>query len=95
MKDTVKYLLSCAQREVCWNAGPINIASGQETSVLELFSLLSIVLNYKKEPKFLPQRIGDVLRHCGSTNLLLLLTGLPAPRKIDLEGLKETCQSYM
>jgi UDP-glucose 4-epimerase len=95
VSDTVKYILNCAQKKVCWDAGPINIASGQETSILELFRLLSIVLDYRKEPVFLPPRIGDVLRHCGSTQCLLSLTGLPAPRKIDLEGLKETCQSYM
>ncbi|MGH9587123.1 MAG: SDR family oxidoreductase [Acidobacteriaceae bacterium] len=39
-----------------------NIACGQRHSLLETYSILADILQFKKEPKFLPARAGDI-RH--------------------------------
>ena len=41
---------------------PINIATGQSQSVLNLYEQLTLMHNYKRKPLFLPERPGD-LKH--------------------------------
>jgi UDP-glucose 4-epimerase len=94
VKDTVKYLLSCAQTEVCWDVGPINICSGSEVSILEVFNTLKSITSSQSNLIFSPPRIGDVYRHCGDPKLMFQLTGLNPPAGLNLEGLTKTIDSY-
>ncbi len=94
VKDTVKYLLSCAQSEICWEAGPINICSGSEVSILEIFNTLKYMTSSKSNLNFSPPRLGDVYRHCGDPKLMFQLTGLNPPAGLNFEGLTETINSY-
>ena len=44
--------------------GRVNISSGIETSLLELFLLISQELNYKGEPILMAPKPGEILRSC-------------------------------
>jgi UDP-glucose 4-epimerase len=63
IRDVVRANLLAADSEV---AGPINIARGEETSVLELIAALNEVSDRGQlvEPEFAPGRPGEVRRSC-------------------------------
>ncbi len=62
--DVVRANLRAAETDV---AGPVNIGWGRETSVLELLSALDDVgdrFGSLREPRFAPERPGEVRRSC-------------------------------
>jgi nucleoside-diphosphate-sugar epimerase len=71
----------------------LNVACGSQTSVIELFSILAEMLDYRLSPQHEPTRAGDVKHSRGSTeNLRKYLEFEPA---ISLQqGLERTVQWY-
>ena len=64
----------------------VNIATGVETSMIDLIRLASQALGKDPESlrlEFVDERPGDVVRHCGDGELLAKLTGF-RPRPIDV-----------
>ena len=62
--DVVRANLRAAETDV---GGPVNIGWGRETSVLELLSALDDVgdrFGSLREPRFAPERPGEVRRSC-------------------------------
>ena len=94
VEETAQYILACMQLEHCWNKGPINICSGLETSILDIFYRLQEILKSKSQLIFAPSRPGDVLRHCGDSSLLVELTALSVPKKLSIKGLENTIAFY-
>jgi UDP-glucose 4-epimerase len=94
VEDTVKYIMACISSEKCWDYGPINICSGEEISIVEIFNTLKKIMNSKSSIIFSPSRAGDVLRHCGGSELLVKLTGLKPPKGMNTAGLEKTIASY-
>jgi nucleoside-diphosphate-sugar epimerase len=84
-------LLACKNPQAVGRV--LNVACGNQTSVLDLFSTLAEMLDYKIPPQHEPARAGDVRDSRGSTaNLRKLLDFEPA---ISLrEGLEKTVAWY-
>jgi UDP-glucose 4-epimerase len=63
VSDVVRANLAAADSDI---AGPINISSGAETSVLDLISALNDVSDRGRlpEPEFAPERPGEARRSC-------------------------------
>jgi UDP-glucose 4-epimerase len=63
VSDVVRANLLAAESDV---AGPVNVASGAETSVLDLIGALDEVGETRRlvEPQFAPERPGEVRRSC-------------------------------
>jgi UDP-glucose 4-epimerase len=69
--------------------GTFNIATGVETAVSDLFSILEAAAGRSVEPELLPLREGELERSCLDTSLAAQILGWRA--RIDLnEGLKRT-----
>ena len=94
VEDTCRIILECLKNEKVWSAGSINICSGSEVSILELFNTLKSITSSQSSLKYSPPRIGDVNRHCGDPKLMMQLTGSNPPAGINLEGLIKTVNSY-
>jgi UDP-glucose 4-epimerase len=94
VEDTCRLILECLSNEKVWSAGPVNICSGREVSILEVFNALKLIISSRSDLKFSPPRMADVHRHCGDPKLMLELTGLNPPEGLNLEGLTETVNSY-
>jgi len=72
----------------------INIASGKETKIKTIFSLVAKILRYKGKVLRKPERKGDVRRHCADISLAKSLINFKP--KIDLNrGLKYTVNWYL
>jgi UDP-glucose 4-epimerase len=61
VSDVVRANLLAAESGYC---GPVNIGHGQETSVLDLVQALRDVSGRPLEPRFEPERPGEVRRSC-------------------------------
>jgi len=94
--DTVNVIFKISQINEAWGKGPINIASETETSINEIYSMISkLSSNTIREPIFVESRSGDVKRHCGDASLLKKF--LPEVLKIptiNITGLKQTFDWY-
>lgn len=73
--------------------GAINIGSGRETSINELYKTLCRLINYCPNPLYTAPRLGDVRRSLASTKKALEKLGW-RPRTDILAGLKETLTYY-
>jgi UDP-glucose 4-epimerase len=71
----------------------INIGTGIETSVIELFRLLADITGFKQNPVFSDPRPGDVYRSSVDPSLALKLLGWRAWTKLD-DGLRQTIESF-
>lgn len=70
----------------------INIASGQETSILQLINKISEIINYKVSIRHIePRRIDGIERRCLSIKKAAQLLGW-APQTSLEEGIKKTIQ---
>lgn len=93
--DTVQALVELALSDKFPAGKPINVATGEETSILDLISMIAIAMQ-APQPKleFEPERIGDVRRHCADTRLLEKTLGRSIPA-ISIERLAETADWYL
>jgi UDP-glucose 4-epimerase len=67
VSDVVRANLLAADSEV---TGPVNIGTGRETAVLDLIDALNEVSGGQMpEPRFAPERPGEVMRSCLDVNL--------------------------
>jgi UDP-glucose 4-epimerase len=66
-----------------------NIGTGKTTTVNELFNLLSKTSGYKKKPKYLPPRAGEVQMSCLDAGKAKKILGWQ-PRTDLSKGLQET-----
>ncbi len=70
---------------------PINIASGKETSVIQLLETMCSLAGKKPNPKFMPERAGEIKRSVADISLAKKV--LNYSPKVGLEeGLKEIVQ---
>lgn len=59
--DVVRATMLAAEADTAEIRGQVfNIASGHRHSLLETYSILSEIISFKKDPKFLPARPGDI-----------------------------------
>lgn len=73
--------------------GVFNVATGLETTLLDIFDKLAKLTNYKKPKQFVPFKIGEQMRSVCSYNKINKLTGWYPKTKLD-EGLVETLKYY-
>lgn len=92
VSETVRFALDLASVPNQF-AGPINIATGRETSVIQLVEMFEQVTGASIRLKFGAARLGDVRRHCGSTQQLATILG-SSPQPITLEQLALTVEWY-
>lgn len=93
VQDSVNKIIELAQISDRFET-PVNVATGLETSVNDLVSLVEEAMKCNIKRVYLPPRRGDVLRHCGDTSLLVSLTG-SAPPPIDASRLQRTIEWYV
>lgn len=90
--DTVAAILAVLRNEVVPGVA-MNVATGVETSVNSLVSMILDVCGRADHPRVHTEpRIGDVRRHCGDPSLLERLTGY-RPKPISAEALRD-CVSW-
>ena len=70
-----------------------NLGSEKETSVIEIFEMLKTFLDFKGNPKFKPERIGEVKNIALSNQKAKELLGWEAKYNL-LEGIKKTIDYY-
>ena len=84
-------LLACKNPNACGKV--LNVACGDQTSVLDLFTVLAKRLNYKLDPKHEPARPGDVKHSLGSTEKLETCLNFKPDISLQ-EGLDRTVRWY-
>jgi UDP-glucose 4-epimerase len=94
VRDSVNAML---QAENCWDGSEsllLNIGTGKETSVIELVSMLTSILEIS-DPiiEFKPPRDGDVRRHLADSQAFSRFTKSSVPA-ISKENLRETVKWY-
>jgi UDP-glucose 4-epimerase len=72
----------------------LNVGSGVETSVIELFDLLAAVTGYDRSPVFGPPRPGDVRRNVVDSSKAKKTLGWEAWTSLE-SGLRKTVEWYM
>lgn len=70
----------------------INIGSGEEISVNDLYKKIAEILNFKQVPNYQPARSGEAAKALGELSKMRKILKI-TPRKIDRE-LKETVEYY-
>ncbi len=75
-------------------SGVFNVATGIETSLLEIFNKLATLTNYLKSKQFVPFKIGEQIRSVCSYGKIKKLTGWTPKMHLD-EGLKITMDYYL
>tara|TARA_Y100001968_G_scaffold165326_1_gene151313 strand:+ start:238 stop:1242 length:1005 start_codon:yes stop_codon:yes gene_type:complete len=71
----------------------IHIGSGKEKTILSITKNVASLMDYKKEFKFIKDRIGDVKRHCAEVNEAKELIGWE-PKTTFKDGIEETVEWY-
>jgi len=71
----------------------INIATGKESSILDMIKVISKELNYSGEFIFEKERKGDLRRHCADISLAQKLIGF-SPKTSFNVGIKKTVDWY-
>jgi UDP-glucose 4-epimerase len=72
----------------------VNIATGKETSVQKIISVISHSLGYKGKILFKPARSGDVSRHCADISRAKKILQFKPTLTFDL-GIKKTINWYL
>lgn len=94
VKDSVEAMVEAERHWSGESSLTINIASGVETSVNALLSMISECMGSSPTRiEFQPMRDGDVLRHCGDSTVFTNLTGKKVP-SINKQALVETISWY-
>jgi len=73
--------------------GPLNIACGSTTTILEIVAALNAELGASLEPEFAPARAGDIRQSCADITKARETIGY-APVMSTRDGLKETVAWY-
>jgi len=93
VKDTARIVLELFKTR-SRHCGPINIATGIETTTLQIVEQLAELMPLAhSEITHIEDRLSNVSRHCGDINLLREICGL-APQTSLSQGLKETVRWY-
>ena len=71
----------------------IHIGTGKEKTILSIAEKVASLMDYKKEFKFIEDRIGDVNRHCAEVTEAKDLIGWE-PNTTFEEGIEETVEWY-
>ena len=71
----------------------IHIGTGKEKTILSIAEKVASLMDYKKEFKFIEDRIGDVKRHCAEITEAKDLIGWK-PKTTFEEGIEETVEWY-
>ena len=71
------------------DGGVLNVGTGHETSVLELYGAIADVAGVRREPEFAPARLGELQRSVLDTGLAERELGWRARRSLE-EGLRAT-----
>ncbi|MEN9217608.1 MAG: GDP-mannose 4,6-dehydratase [Gloeomargarita sp. DG_2_bins_126] len=71
----------------------LNIGTGQETSVLTLYELLQKLMPTKTEPRFLPERLGEISRSALDVTRMRQVLGWQ-PQTPLVQGLQATLDWY-
>jgi UDP-glucose 4-epimerase len=90
--DTARGLIELYRNEAA-RGETVNLASGAETSVLQIVSDVSRLMDWTEEPVFGPPRPGDVRRHCAGVARARELLGFE-PRVLWDEGITRTVRWY-
>jgi UDP-glucose 4-epimerase len=88
----VRDVVAAALAAVGHPGGVLNVGTGVETSVNELFRACASVTGYDREPEYPPARAGDILRSAIDPSRAGTEVGWSAKRTLE-DGLRETWQS--
>jgi nucleoside-diphosphate-sugar epimerase len=77
----------------CKHAGPINIGSNHEISMLELANVLKKITKYTATNTYLEKRVEDPSNRCPDLSNARLYLGW-SPTTILEDGLSKTCSYY-
>lgn len=92
VKDTANAAIKMLEKDST-KGMQINVASGKETSMIEIINSLSEIFNYKGKIIHKSERLGDLRRHCGGIKLAEKMLNFKP--KISLQdGLRETVEWY-
>ena len=94
VKETARGIIDVFNTESC-KGGVVNFATGKETSMLELVRLIMKIMD-KQDTKieFIPEREGDVHRHCADTSLISSILGY-TPSALNETQMRETIDWYL
>jgi UDP-glucose 4-epimerase len=92
VEDTARYILEVAE---CENVvGPVNVATGKETSINDLVHQMLAVMGIENhEVRYEDRRPGDVYRHCADTSKLEMIIHRK-PASISQDQLLKTIEWY-
>ena len=94
VKETARGICDVFNNEKCLG-GVFNFATGKETSILDLVHLIMRIMDKEHiEIEFLPEREGDVHRHCADTSLFNSILGY-TPRPLNETQMRETIDWYL
>jgi UDP-glucose 4-epimerase len=94
VKETARGICDVFNNEKCLG-GVFNFATGKETSILELVHLIMKIMNKEHiEIEFIPDREGDVHRHCADTSLFSSILGY-SPCPLNEVQMRETVEWYL
>ena len=94
VKETARGIIDVFNNEQC-AGGVFNFATGKETSILELVHLIMKIMNKENAKiEFIPEREGDVHRHCADTSLISSILGY-TPNALNEIQMRETVDWYL
>lgn len=93
VKDTVRGIVEFGRRSNV-RGRVLNLASGKETTIKEIVSTLSELLDYKGDIDWQPARTADVRRHMADVSKAEELIG-PIARTDLRSGMRETVEWYV
>jgi UDP-glucose 4-epimerase len=95
VRDSAAAILKIAQLDALPFSLPLNVATGQETTILSLVKKIAESMNLAEpEFHFKQERIGDVRRHCADTSAFSDLLGYSI-EPISVPKLAETAEWYL
>lgn len=95
VRDSAAAILKIAQLDALPFSLPLNVATGQETTILSLVKKIAESMNLAEpEFHFMQERIGDVRRHCADTSAFSDLLGYSI-EPISVPKLAETAEWYL
>jgi UDP-glucose 4-epimerase len=94
VKETARGMIDIFNDEKC-AGGVFNFATGKETSMLDLVHLIMKIMDKQgAKIEFIPEREGDVHRHCADTSLVSSILGY-TPSALNETQMRETVDWYM
>jgi len=84
---------ACVRAAVTGGGRFVNVGTGEETSVLELYRLIAQVVGSSAEPRFAPERPGETARSCLDAGNARRLLGWEPWTPLD-EGIRQTVEWF-